>query len=83
MLRKDGEDPNQFKISRRGKTLDAQAFELAVTSKRKLMRANDASLIKIKISVALERFDFHSSSHHQLVKQKLSECQIQSRSLLL
>lgn len=61
MLRKDGEDPNQFKISRRGKTLDAQAFELAVTSKRKLLQPNYVSIVKI--SVTFDRFNFHSSSH--------------------
>lgn len=34
LLRKDGEDPNRFKISRRGRTMDSQSFEQVVTSKR-------------------------------------------------
>lgn len=62
MLRKDGEDPAAFKISRRGKTLDAQAFELAVTSKRKLNRTNDASSMKI---INLSRLRSNSFSFKQ------------------
>lgn len=41
MLREDGKDPGQFKISRRGKTLDYQAFEQAITTKRKIVRTED------------------------------------------
>lgn len=42
LLRKDGEDPNRFKISRRGRTLDSQAFEQVVTTKRK-RKSDDVS----------------------------------------
>lgn len=43
MLRKDGEDPNRFKISRRGRNLDSQAFEQIVTTKRKILKSGTVS----------------------------------------
>ena len=41
MLREDGKDPGQYKISRRGKTLDYQAFEQAITTKRKITKSEN------------------------------------------
>jgi len=41
MLRKDGENPNRFKISRRRRTLDSQTFDQVVIDKRKVLRTED------------------------------------------
>lgn len=44
MLREDGKDPGQYKITRRGKSLDYQAFEQAITTRRKI--ANPANQVR-------------------------------------
>jgi hypothetical protein len=41
---KDGEDPQKFKISRRGRT-DNQSFEQIYAQKRKSSRSNEVSLL--------------------------------------
>lgn len=59
MLRKEGEDPNRFKVSRRGKSLDSREFERVVTNKRRLPKANDTvkssqqSLLKPVLTIFL------------------------------
>lgn len=51
MIRKEGEDPTRFKISRRGRTLDSQEFEEIVTTKRKIATTNNVSRTKERAAV--------------------------------
>lgn len=58
MLREDGKDPGQYKISRRGKTLDYQAFEQAITTKRRIVKSENEVRKSQKPSTKLQLFRF-------------------------
>jgi len=87
MLREDGKDPGQYKISRRGKTLDYQAFEQAITTKRKIIKPENESVIEMldsepeAVNYSSNPFvKYESNTSMKLMKEEYDESNLIYRS---